>query len=166
MIYQQGCFACDIALRLAKDLAENNKGARVLVICSEILAIFFRGLSDTNMDNLRSIAEAFSPVGMITNWDSIFYVVHPGGLAILDQMEARLGLEKHKLRASRHVLNEYGNMSSASVFFVMDEMRNKSVEEGKHTTGEGLEWGVLLGFGPGLTLKTVVLHSIPIKPSH
>jgi len=33
MMYQQGCFAGAVALRLAKDLAENNKGARVLVVC-------------------------------------------------------------------------------------------------------------------------------------
>jgi chalcone synthase len=41
-------------------------------------------------------------------------------------------------------------------------MRKNSVEEGKATTGEGLEWGVLFGFGPGLTVETVVLHSIPV----
>ncbi|TMW82006.1 hypothetical protein EJD97_007096, partial [Solanum chilense] len=36
MMYQQGCFGGGTALRLAKDLAENNKGARVLVVCSEL----------------------------------------------------------------------------------------------------------------------------------
>ncbi|XWS59193.1 hypothetical protein CRYUN_Cryun08bG0100600 [Craigia yunnanensis] len=210
MIYQQGCFAGGTSLRLAKDLAENNKGARVLVVCSENTALYFHGVSDTNLDTLvaaklfadgagaaigateahlreagltlqlpknipslisnnieKSVAEAFSPVGTITNWNSLFYVAHLGGRAVIDQLEAKLSLKKHKLRASRHVLSEYGNMSSASVFFVLDEMRNKSVEEGKPTTSEGLEWGVLLGFGPGLTVETIVLHStIPIKPSH
>ncbi|KAK2985979.1 hypothetical protein RJ640_026451 [Escallonia rubra] len=52
MIYQQGCLAGAKALRLAKDLAENNKGARVLVVCSEITAIFFRGPSDAHLDSL------------------------------------------------------------------------------------------------------------------
>ncbi|CAN1161777.1 Chalcone synthase 3 [Linum perenne] len=33
-------------------------------------------------------------------------------------------------------------------------------EVGKLTNGEGLEWGVLFGFGPGLTVETVVLHSL------
>ncbi|XVE96030.1 hypothetical protein REPUB_Repub02eG0186300 [Reevesia pubescens] len=237
MIYHQGCFAGGTGLRIAKHLAENNKGARVLVVSSEISAHYFRAVSYTNQDYLvasalygdgagavivgadpdpvterplfqlvsasqtilpdsegailahlreagltlqlskqvpslisnnieKSLAEAFAPVGMITNWDSIFYVVHPRGRKILDQVEAKLGLQNHKLRASRHVLSEYGNMSSASVFFVLEEMRNKSVEEGKATTGEGLEWGVLVGIGPGITLETVVLHSVPIKPSH
>jgi chalcone synthase len=66
------------------------------------------------------------------------------------------------MRDTRHILSEYGNMSSACVLFILDEMRRRSVEEGKTTTGEGLEWGVLFGFGPGLTVETVVLHSIPI----
>nr|ACF86727.1 unknown [Zea mays] len=41
-------------------------------------------------------------------------------------------------------------------------MRKRSAEDGQATTGEGLDWGVLFGFGPGLTVETVVLHSVPI----
>lgn len=37
----------------------------------------------------------------------------------------------------------------------MDEMREKSANEGLKTTGEELEWGVLFGFRPGLTVETV-----------
>ncbi|KAF4347796.1 hypothetical protein G4B88_029232 [Cannabis sativa] len=80
----------------------------------------------------------------------------------LVEVESRVGLEQEKLRASWHVLREYGNMSSASIFFILDEMRNKSFEEGRKTTGEGKNWGFLFCFGPGLTVETVVLHSIPI----
>ena len=61
------------------------------------------------------------------------------------------------------MLSEYGNMSSATVFFILDEMRKKSIQEGKSTTGEGLKWGVLFGFGPGITVETVVLQSVPIS---
>jgi chalcone synthase len=52
MMYQQGCFAGGTVLRMAKDLAENNRGARVLVICSEITAVTFRGPSDSHLDSL------------------------------------------------------------------------------------------------------------------
>ncbi|KAI3813512.1 hypothetical protein L1987_18237 [Smallanthus sonchifolius] len=231
MMYQQGCFAGGTVLRLAKDLAENNKGARVLVVCSEITAVTFRGPSDSHLDSLvgqalfgdgaaaviigsdpdlsverplfemvsaaqtilpdsegaidghlrevgltfhllkdvpgliaknieKALTQAFSPLG-INDWNSIFWIAHPGGPAILDQVELKLGLEEHKMRATRHVLSEYGNMSSACVLFILDEMRKKSTEEGKTTTGEGLDWGVLFGFGPGLTIETVVLHGLP-----
>ncbi|GMN28188.1 hypothetical protein TIFTF001_049435 [Ficus carica] len=53
-------------------------------------------------------------------------------------------------------------MSSACVLFILDEMRRKCAEDGLKTTGEGLEWGVLFGFGPGLSVETVVLHSVAI----
>ncbi|XP_043720234.1 chalcone synthase 1-like isoform X2 [Telopea speciosissima] len=230
MMYQQGCFAGGTVLRLAKDLAENNKGARVLVVCSEITAVTFRGPSDTHLDSLvgqalfgdgaaaiivgadpipeiekplfelvsaaqtilpdsdgaidghlrevgltfhllkdvpglisknieKSLVEAFEPLG-ISDWNSLFWIAHPGGPAILDQVELKLALKPEKLRATRHILSEYGNMSSACVLFILDEMRKKSAEEGLKTTGEGLEWGVLFGFGPGLTVETVVLHSV------
>lgn len=236
MMYQQGCFAGGTVLRLAKDLAENNKGARVLVVCSEITAVTFRGPSDTHLDSLvgqalfgdgaaaiivgadpdpvverpifqlvsaaqtilpdsegaidghlrevgltfhllkdvpgiisknieKSLAEAFTPIG-INDWNSIFWIAHPGGPAILDQVEAKLGLKEEKMQTTRHILSEYGNMSSACVLFILDETRKKSLREGKATTGEGLEWGVLFGFGPGLTVETVVLHSVPVEAGH
>ena len=106
----------------------------------------------------KCMVEAFGPLG-IDDWNSLFFIVHPGGRAILDQIEAKVSLEKEKLEVSRHVLREYGNIVSSCVFFVMDKMRKKSFKEEKATTGEGLEWGVLLGFGPGLTVETVVLRS-------
>ena len=232
MMYQQGCFAGGTVLRLAKDLAENNRDARVLVICSEITAVTFRGPSESHLDSLvgqalfgdgaaalivgadpdlaierplfqlisasqtilpdsegaidghlrkvgltfhllkdvpglisknieKSLVQALRPIG-IDDWNSIFWVAHPGGPAILDQVEEKVGLKKEKMRATREVLKEYGNMSSACVLFILDEMRRRSAEEGLATTGEGLEWGVLFGFGPGLTVETVVLHSMPI----
>ncbi|KAJ0093073.1 hypothetical protein Patl1_25900 [Pistacia atlantica] len=199
MMYQQGCFAGGTVLRLAKDLAENNKGARVLVLLSlsgsdpvpgvekplfelvstaqtilpdsdgaidghlrEVGLTFHLlkdvpGLISKNIE--KSLVEAFKPLG-ISDWNSLFWIAHPGGPAILDQVEIKLGLKEEKLGATRHVLSEYGNMSSACVLFILDEMRRKSTENGLKTTGEGLEWGVLFGFGPGLTVETVVLHSV------
>lgn len=52
MLYQQGCFAGGTTLRLAKDLAENNKGARVLIVCSEINVFKFHAPNDDHVDSL------------------------------------------------------------------------------------------------------------------
>lgn len=52
MLYSQGCFSGGTVLRLAKDLAENNKGARVLTIISEITCLMFRAPSEELLDNL------------------------------------------------------------------------------------------------------------------
>ncbi|KAL6208343.1 hypothetical protein ACLB2K_019294 [Fragaria x ananassa] len=107
------------------------------------------------------LSKGIEGIGVNGNWNSLFYSIHPGGPAILDKVEEQLGLKEGKLRATRHVLSEFGNMGAPCVFFILDEMRNKSVAEGKATTGEGLEWGVLIGIGPGLTVETVVLRSAP-----
>ena len=107
----------------------------------------------------KCLIKSFEPLG-INDWNSQFWIAHPGGPAILDVVEAKLNLEKNKLEETRHVLSEYGNMSSACVLFILDEMRKKSLKGEKATTGDGLEWGVLFGFGPGLTMETVVLHSV------
>lgn len=113
----------------------------------------------------KCLKEAFAPLG-IHDWNSIFWIAHPGGPTILEQVEAKLGLKEEKLKSTRAVLREYGNMSSACVLFILDEVRKRSMEEGKTTTGEGFDWGVLFGFGPGFTVETVVLHSMPIPKAN
>jgi chalcone synthase len=52
MMYQTGCFAGATALRVAKDLAENNKGARVLAVCAEVTAVTYRAPSEDHVDGL------------------------------------------------------------------------------------------------------------------
>lgn len=52
-------------------------------------------------------------------------------------------------------------MGGVSVFFILDEIRRKSTEEKKVTTGEGLERAVMFGIGAGVTVNTVVLRSFP-----
>ncbi|GAB4826156.1 Chitin synthase, class 2 [Ancistrocladus abbreviatus] len=108
------------------------------------------------------LIDAFRPLG-ISDWNSLFFITHPGGRAILDGVESKLDLNKDKMKESRYVLSEYGNLTGACVLFIMEEMRKRSVEEGKSTTGKGSDYGVLLGFGPGITVETVVLRSCPIN---
>uniref|UniRef100_A0A0D3EQY3 Chalcone/stilbene synthase C-terminal domain-containing protein n=1 Tax=Oryza barthii TaxID=65489 RepID=A0A0D3EQY3_9ORYZ len=82
---------------------------------------------------------------------------------ILDRMESKLGLGKEKLEASRAVMAQYGNTRSSCVVLVMEEMRRWSEERGLRTAGEGLDMGMLVGFGPGLTVETIVLRALPIN---
>ena len=49
------------------------------------------------------------------NWNGFFYIVHPGGPAVLRGVEENLGLARDKLKASWHVLSEYGIRWSPSV---------------------------------------------------
>ncbi|KAF6152900.1 hypothetical protein GIB67_033471 [Kingdonia uniflora] len=53
MMYQEGCFASGMVLRLAEDLVENNDCSRVLVVCSKMLSvIIFHGLSESHSDSM------------------------------------------------------------------------------------------------------------------
>ncbi|KAL2899628.1 Polyketide synthase 1 [Bienertia sinuspersici] len=198
------------------DIVENNKGARILVVCSEITTVNFHGPSEHHIDSLvgqalfgdgaaavvvgadpvadvelplfqlihavqttvpdstgpaseivemgqtfhlrkdlpffvsknveQCLVKAFKPIG-ITDWNSIFWIAHNGGRAILDQTEAELSLAKDKLEVTRDVLSE-----------------NKSLKQGKSTTGLGFDWGVMFGFGPGMTIETLVLRSLALAP--
>ena len=52
MLYDQGCHVGGNVLRTAKDLAENNVGAQVLVVCSKITVVTFHGPSEDALDSL------------------------------------------------------------------------------------------------------------------
>jgi chalcone synthase len=56
-------------------------------------------------------------------------------------------------------LDNYGNMSSACVLFILGQLRKNSIEAGATTTGEGNDFGLLTGIGPGLTIETLLLRS-------
>lgn len=100
---------------------------------------------------LQPVLEQFQ-LGMddIGSW-----AVHPGGRAILDKVEKVLDLPKALLRPSRNVLSRYGNMSSATILFVLKEMLEGPSEQHNDRT-------LAMAFGPGLTLESALLskHSI------
>jgi predicted naringenin-chalcone synthase len=80
------------------------------------------------------------------------WAVHPGGRSVLDAVERALHLDPSKLEPSREVLREKGNMSSATVMFVLARM----LEDG----GKPDRLGCAMAFGPGLTAETMMFHSV------
>jgi predicted naringenin-chalcone synthase len=102
--------------------------------------------------NIRSLLggvfarQAMSP-DAIEEW-----AVHPGGRAILDKVESSLGLTKSSLDASRAVLRDYGNMSSATVLFVLKELWDSAETDRALTCA--------MAFGPGLSVETALLQRI------
>ena len=78
------------------------------------------------------------------------WAVHPGGRSILDRVQAGLELAPDALTASRAVLRDYGNMSSATVMFILREMlHDDALASGATIAG--------LAFGPGLTVESALL---------
>jgi predicted naringenin-chalcone synthase len=77
--------------------------------------------------------------------------IHPGGKKILDHIQSRLGLTEAQVRISHDVLRDYGNMSSATILFVLDEIQRRE----DPLVGD---YGVLMAFGPGLTMEAALLR--------
>jgi predicted naringenin-chalcone synthase len=81
--------------------------------------------------------------------DISLWAVHPGGRSVLDAVEQGFGLGDDALAASRDVLARYGNMSSATVMFVLASLLHSA------TSGQR---GCAMSFGPGLTAETMLFH--------
>jgi len=75
------------------------------------------------------------------------WAIHPGGRTVLDAVESAFALPPKAMAASRQVLSRFGNMSSATVLFVL-----KALMEGA-TAGRR---GCAMAFGPGLTAETML----------
>jgi len=80
------------------------------------------------------------------------WAVHPGGPRIVDVVGDRLGLDRAQLDASRTVLREHGNCSSATVLLVLDELRRTT----PMPPGAPV---IAMAFGPGLTLYAALLRA-------
>jgi 3,5-dihydroxyphenylacetyl-CoA synthase len=79
-----------------------------------------------------------------------FWVVHPGGRKVIDNVQQHFGMTDEQLRFSRSVLRNYGNMSSPTVMFVLDEI----VRNGDPRPDD---WGVMIALGPGMAAEAALL---------
>ena len=82
--------------------------------------------------------------------DIELWAVHPGGRTVLDAVEEAFMLDPTALSASRSVLNDYGNMSSGTVMFVLDRIMRAA--------GKG-QRGCAMSFGPGLVAETMMFRT-------
>lgn len=98
----------------------------------------------------ENVAQALAAQGW-TREDVQTFVVHPGGVKVVAAYEQALGLPDGALDSSRAVLREYGNMSSATVLFVLAEVLRQRPQ------GRGL----LSAMGPGFSAEHVLLDFAP-----
>ncbi|WP_295818740.1 3-oxoacyl-[acyl-carrier-protein] synthase III C-terminal domain-containing protein [uncultured Deinococcus sp.] len=85
-------------------------------------------------------ALAGMPCADVSHW-----AIHPGGRQILDRVQGALGLSDGQLAPSREVLRRAGNMSSATVLFILQDVL---------AAGRDGERVAALAFGPGLTVES------------
>ena len=77
------------------------------------------------------------------------WVIHPGGRVILDAVQKTLGLSDDALASSRKILRDYGNMSSATIMFVLEDMMRQGALSGQ---------GCAMAFGPGVSVESMQFH--------
>ncbi len=92
----------------------------------------------------KALASAGKSKQDVTHW-----CIHPGGKKILQVIEESLALEPKDLRHSYHILRDFGNMSSASIVFVLERIMRELVE-----TNAAAAQVFGAAFGPGLTMET------------
>jgi predicted naringenin-chalcone synthase len=97
-----------------------------------------------------AMAELLTPHGLRIP-DVAAWAIHPGGPQIVDVVAERLGLDEDGVAASRAVLRDHGNCSSATALLILERLRAEhDLHVGDHV--------VAMAFGPGLTLYAALLR--------
>jgi predicted naringenin-chalcone synthase len=154
MLFADGCAASLISARPCGVAIDSF----LAVIIPETSHLITWRIGDLGFDMHLSgevpgeISRALKEVGsQLTRGRSIdLWAVHPGGRTILDAVESGLGLSAEALSSSREVLLNFGNMSSATVMFVLEETMRRA---------QAGQQGCAISFGPGLTAETMLFHA-------
>ncbi len=97
---------------------------------------------------IKILEEENLTIDMIKYW-----ALHPGGRAILDSLQKGLCLNDEKTKSSRRVLKNFGNMSSASILFVIkDLLDSQQIKKD--------EICCAVAFGPGLTMEVALFRGV------
>jgi predicted naringenin-chalcone synthase len=111
-----------------------------MVLSGRVPAAIQDGLQEHGNDIL-----AGAPAASIDLW-----AVHPGGRTVLDAVERAFELPPAALASSREVLRRYGNMSSATIMFVIERLLR---------SGARGRTGCAMSFGPGLIAETMLFRT-------
>lgn len=110
------------------------------------LSKYIPGLLEKGIDALREKLELKFNLSKIKN-----FAIHPGGKLILKKVEESFGIQPAQNQHAHDILGKCGNMSSATILFVLDSILNNPGQEGDT---------LAMGFGPGLTLETLLLEKL------
>jgi len=114
-----------------------------------ILSSYVPDVIEANLE--RIVNDLLAPRGLAAA-EVDLWAVHPGGKSILDKVEKSMCLEPDQISASRRVLHQFGNMSSATILFVLRDLMLQHSERKTITA---------MAFGPGLTIECGLLEIVP-----
>jgi alkylresorcinol/alkylpyrone synthase len=117
-------------------------------------AIFSRDIPKLVTTQLRDAASEFLSRHGLAIGDIDRFVCHPGGTKVIAALEHAFGLGQGALVEARAVLRDYGNMSAATVLFVLERMLAKA-----RATGARWERALMNALGPGFTAGFLVIDN-------
>jgi alkylresorcinol/alkylpyrone synthase len=114
------------------------------VVESGFKLVLDKGLPDFLRGKLLPMVREFLSGHDLTLGQIAAFAVHPGGRKVLDVAAEEIGLSAAQIESSRAILAEHGNMSSATILFVLQRVLD----------GLGpAEWALGIGFGPGFGIE-------------
>jgi predicted naringenin-chalcone synthase len=115
-----------------------------------VLSSYVPQIIESNLE--QSIKPLFTEYNL-TPRDITHWAIHPGGRAILDKVEQSFALREEQIASPRNVLANYGNMSSATILFVLADLLERSVADKPESV-------LAMAFGPGLTIESGLLTKV------
>ena len=116
-----------------------------------------RGVPDFARHRVRGVTDEFLASVGLELGDVDDFICHPGGSKVLEALESAFGLPPGGLGASREILRDYGNMSAATVLFILKRVLMTSTPADRRN-GEGRQY-LMTGLGPGFSIGYLVLES-------
>jgi alkylresorcinol/alkylpyrone synthase len=102
-------------------------------------------------DEIAGITNGLLARHSLTRADLEFFLLHPGGQKLLAFVEQQLGLQEQHAASSWNTLAEYGNLSGASILFVMEDF----LASCRPQPGS---LGLLAAFGPGFSIEMALMQ--------
>jgi len=125
-----------------------QRDGKLRIILSKDLRGVAGGLVSALVDRLVSEFD-------VSREDIAHWVIHSGGRKVIDSIQHEIGLTDDQIRHSRTVLNNFGNMSSPTVLFVLNELLRTS---GSVREPRPDDLGMMLALGPGLAVEGALLR--------
>lgn len=113
--------------------------------------VLSKDVPDLIRERVKGLAENFLARQGLRREDISAFLLHPGGQKLLSYMEEELGLDRSDTEISWDILRRFGNLSSASVLFILNEwLIQRQMPPGSY--------GLLMAFGPGFTAEMLLLQ--------
>ena len=111
--------------------------------------LFSQNIPTIISENILNDVSSFLEKNKLTIQDIKNFIFHPGGKKILTAYEEALSVSPDSLKNTREVMNDYGNMSSTTVLYVLERFLSQGFENG---------YGLMLSMGPGFSSEMVLLQ--------